>query len=150
MPVLPEINKKGLVEKFHKRDLRHFVLSNPLKLKKELTPDEEKYGGAYSSNSGNSLPEQESALETYIHGNLHDNIESPHDIKSPFLVLNEKAASYTREKRGSLDAVVAWQLACVAVNRKIKKQEPLNVETSNLVDIQSLFINDNFETGKLS
>ena len=146
IPVLPEINKKSLVVKMYERGLRNFVLNNPLKLKRELTPDEEKYGGAVSSNSGNSLPEQESALETYIQENFHEHIESTHEIKSPFLLLNEKAASYTREKRGSLDSVVAWQLACVAASRKGKKREPMKIETANIVDIQSLFVNDNFVT----
>ena len=146
MPILPEINKKSMVKKFYERDLRHFVLKNPLKTKKELTPDEDKYGGVYSSNSGDSVPGQESSLETYINLHFNEHIENAFTLKSPFLHLNEKAASYTREKRGSLDAVVAWQLATLAVNRKIKKVEPTIVELSDVVDIQSLFINDNLAT----
>lgn len=143
MPILPEINKKSLVKKLYERDLRNFVLLNPVKNKKELTPDEVKYGGIYSSNSGNSIPEQESALETYINSGFNEDISHVEEIKCPFVGLNEQAASYTRQNRGSKDAVVAWMLACLAVNRKFKKPEKLAIETSNIVDIEDLFVNDN-------
>lgn len=139
MPILPEINKKSLVEKLYKMELRNYVLVNPIKNKKDLTPDEIKYGGMVSSNAGNSIPEQESALETYIHANFHEEIESAEALKSPFLELNEQAASYTRENRGSKDIVVAWQLACIAAKRKTKKEEKPVVEISHITDIENLF-----------
>ena len=139
MPILPEINKKSLVEKFYAKGLRQFVLNNPFKTRKELTPDEEKFGGMISSNSGNSINNQESALETYIHSNFSETIESPTSLKSPFLELNEQASSYTRENRGSKDVVVAWQLATAAVNRKIKKPEPLIIQTASDIDINAMF-----------
>ncbi|MDY3443418.1 hypothetical protein JZ968_06505 [Riemerella anatipestifer] len=143
MPILPEINKKSLVKKLYERDLRNFVLFNPVKTKKELTPDELKYGGIYSSNSGNSIPEQESALETYVNSYFNEEISHIEEIKCPFVELNDQAASYTRQNRGSKDAVVAWMLACLAVNRKFKKPEPISVETTNIVDIEALFVNEN-------
>jgi len=128
-----------LVEKLYKMELRNYVLVNPIKNKKDLTPDEIKYGGMVSSNAGNSIPEQESALETYIHANFHEEIESAEALKSPFLELNEQAASYTRENRGSKDIVVAWQLACIAAKRKTKKEEKPVVEISHITDIENLF-----------
>lgn len=142
MPILPEINKKSLVEKMYKMDLRKYVLNNPLKKKKELTPDEEKYGGMISSNSGNSIPNQESALETYVQENFHEEIEHPQKLKSVFQELNEQAASYTRENRQSKDVVVAWMLACIATGREIKHKEPITFQTTSPVDIAALF---NFE-----
>lgn len=143
MPVLAEINKKSLVEKLYKMDLRNYVMTNPLKSKADLTPDERKYGGIISSNAGNSIPEQESSLETYIHEHFHDEIESPDKLKSVFLELNEQASSYTRENRGSKDVVVAWQLAVIGSQRRnIKAKEMIEVETTNIIDIKSLFERD--------
>ena len=138
MPVFPETNKKSLVEKMYKMGLRQYVLTNPLKTKNNLSSEEEKYGGMYSSNSGNSIPEQEAYLETYIQENFHDEIDHPENIKSPFLELNEQATSYTRENRGSKDIVVAWQLACIGVSRKAQKEKPI-IETTSYQEIAELF-----------
>lgn len=139
MPILPEINKKSLVEKMLKLGLRKYVLNNPVRKKKDLTPDEEKFGGMISSVAGSSIPEQESALETYIQENFHEIIESPQLLKSPFLELNDQAASYTNENRKSKDVVVAWQLACIATGREIKHKEPIVAQTTNTIDLLALF-----------
>jgi len=139
MQVFPEINKKSLVEKMYTRGLRKYVMDNPLKKKKDLTPDELKFGGMISSNAGNSIPEQESALETSIQSDVHESIEHPEELKYPFLELNEHIASYTRENRQSKDVVVAAQLVNIATGREIKHKEPITIQTANPVDLVKLF-----------
>ena len=114
-------------------------MDNPVKKKKDLTPDEIKYGGIVTSNSGSNIPEQESALETFIQTNVHEVINHPEDLKIPFLELNEQIAAYTRENRQSKDVVVATQLACIATGREIKHKEPIVLQTSNPIDIVKLF-----------
>lgn len=61
------------------------------------------------------------------------------NIKAPFLELNQSTAEYSRENWKTKDSTVAWQLACIAANRKFKKREPEIIETSSDDSILDLF-----------
>lgn len=135
MPILPEINKKSLVEKLYKRGYRKFVLNNPLKLKKDLSPDELKYGGI--SSHGTNIPEQQNALESWIKDNIPVSVDED-DLKVPFEDALEDAELYTREDRQKRDGTVAWMYAVLATSDVI--QPPKELSTANTeVNFTELF-----------
>ncbi|WP_294202999.1 hypothetical protein [uncultured Chryseobacterium sp.] len=144
MPALIEVNKDTLVRTMYKRGYRNYVMNNPLKTKAELTPDEATFGGIYTSVA--NVDKQEQGLETYINENFPEEINKD-NIKSPFTELNESTEAYTRENRKTKDSTVAWQLAFLATNKKVKKREPVSTLNSSEESIVSLFAytDDDFE-----
>lgn len=152
MPVLVETNKDSLVKEIKNKGLRGYSINDPTKKQKtELTEQIKKYGGIYTSNA--TRPKQDEALETYIKENVPEEIDE-NNIKIPFNDLNEMATQYTDSTRTKLDAVVAWQLAALAVAKKNQEYEKYKGETvseqqmeidtlyQKEVDIISLFKNN--------
>lgn len=145
MPILPETNKDSLIKKLHERGLKKFILHNPLKKKKELTPAELKYGGIYTSN--NNRGKQEQVLESYIQENVPEIVDE-NMLKAPFVELNQMATEYTDQTRTKLDGVVAWQLACLAVSVENSKKDrklddyPIHQEIQNTERILDLFFTE--------
>lgn len=135
MPILPETNKKSLVTTLYKRGYRKFVLENPLKPKSKLSPDDIKYGGISSHIT--NIPEQETALQSWIHENVPSEIDE-NDLKVPFIEALEDAELYTRQNRQQRDGTVAWMYAVLATSDKIKPKELLNLADTT-IDFEKLF-----------
>ncbi|MGK6342847.1 hypothetical protein ACMGDK_11445 [Chryseobacterium sp. DT-3] len=141
MPILPEINKKSLVEKLKKRGYRKFVLNNPLKKKIDLTPDEKEFGGIVSTFNGKSgnIKAQQDALEAWIIENIPEDVDED-NLKVPFIDVLEDAEIYEEEDRQKRDGTVAWMYAVLATNEKVQpKENPTTANTTiNFKEIFSL------------
>ena len=142
IPALIETNKDALITFMYKRDYSNYLLKNPLKTKADLTHQENKYGGIYTSNA--NTDKQEQALESYIYTYIHEDVDE-NNIKAPFLDLNNITSGYIRENRKSKDSTVAWQLATIANNRKLKKREPQSQQSAYTQSIKALFYNHGYE-----
>lgn len=136
MPILPETNKKALVTALYKRGYRGYVLEDPTRLKSQLSTEEKKYGGMVSSPT--TVPLQESALESFIHQNIPDDVDED-NMKIPYLKLNEELQIYSGDVRKKCDSTVALQLAVLANTTKHRRHTKQNVEEIKEYDIVSLF-----------
>ena len=136
MPILPETNKKSLVETLYKRGYRKFVLNNPLKQKKNLSPDDLKYGGITSHNT--NIPDQQNALESWIKENIPYSVNED-NIKVPFYDVIEDAELYTREDRQKRDGTVAWMYAVLATSDTIKPKEAILDTANTQINFTELF-----------
>lgn len=136
MPILPETNKDKLVKTLYDRKYRGFVLEDPTKDKKDLSPDGKKYGGIYSI--GKTIDYQEESLKSYLYDNLHEEVDED-DLKIPYLKLLEEIQIYGRDNRTKCDSTVALQLATLANTSKRRKKKKVQTEEVTTQDIASLF-----------
>ena len=136
MPILPETNKDKLVKTLYERKYRGFVLEDPTKDKKDLSPDGKKYGGIYSI--GKTIDYQEESLKSYLYDNLHEEVDEE-DLKIPYLKLLEEIQIYGRDNRTKCDSTVALQLATLANTSKRRKKKKVQTEEVTTQDIASLF-----------
>lgn len=139
MKVNPETNKKALVVALYKRGYRQYVIENPFVEKAKLSTEEKKYGGTISS--GTTVPLQETALESWIHENVSEDVDED-DIKIPYLEMNEELQIYNGENRKRCDTTVALQMAVAGLSVKKRRRKVVEVEELKEYDIVSLFERD--------
>ncbi len=148
MPFLPELSNEKFLQYVKDRGYRHFVLNNPFKKWKDLSPTEQEYGGVPPQDA--KIGEQqfyaiEAFIEDYV-GVARDNSQRPIGEMGdmPFSRTLTQWKDVDPNKRTKYDAYISSSLSLLANKSRVKVQLeedviPLTINPFQTYDNQGVF-----------
>lgn len=128
MPMLPEFSSDKFSQFIIDRGYRHFVKNNPFVLWKDLSTEEQKYGGVNAQN-GKILDRQFHAINSYIQDNIgykRDENNSPTGNMGymPFNRTLRQWKNVDPNKRTKFDAYISSSLALIGTQNRFTAPPP--------------------------
>ncbi|WP_395073889.1 hypothetical protein [Flavobacterium sp.] len=128
MPMLPEFSSDKFSQFILDRGYRHFVKNNPFVLWKDLSTEEQKYGGVNAQN-GKIIDRQFHAINTYINDHVGLARDHTHRKKSemgfmPFSRTLRQWKNTDPNKRTKFDAYISSSLALIGTQTRMTAPPP--------------------------